>query len=110
MIIISIQSNSTALIDNGEFYNLQLDKLMHILAWSGLSFSLRLGLNQWILNYPREKNVQIHVLLILFCVFFGIFDELHQYFVPTRTFDLFDILADSIGSLIGIIVAKVLIN
>jgi VanZ family protein len=37
--------------------------------------------------------------------FYGFADELHQYFVPFRTFSLFDVFADILGSLIGVILA-----
>jgi VanZ family protein len=33
---------------------------------------------------------------------YGISDEIHQYFVPFRTMNIFDVIADVIGVLIGI--------
>jgi hypothetical protein len=33
---------------------------------------------------------------------YGVTDEIHQYFVPFRTFSLLDMLADALGSFIGI--------
>jgi len=33
---------------------------------------------------------------------YGISDEIHQYFVPFRSMDIFDIIADVVGVLIGI--------
>lgn len=37
---------------------------------------------------------------------YGISDELHQYFVPFRTFSGLDILADVIGSLLGVVITQ----
>lgn len=39
---------------------------------------------------------------ILFCIFYGLTDELHQLLVPRRSFSLSDLAADSIGSVIGV--------
>ncbi len=40
---------------------------------------------------------------IIFSSFYGLSDEIHQYFVPFRYFDWFDLLADVIGSILGVI-------
>ncbi len=39
----------------------------------------------------------IHLAIII-AILYGISDEIHQYFVPGRIFDRFDIIANSIGS------------
>jgi len=41
---------------------------------------------------------------------YGVFDEIHQYFVPGRTADPFDVLADVIGVILGLGVLKILQN
>jgi VanZ family protein len=41
------------------------------------------------------------VLAILSATLYGLSDELHQAFVPDRTADLFDLLADGIGAAAG---------
>ncbi|HKQ71583.1 MAG TPA: VanZ family protein [Polyangiaceae bacterium] len=38
---------------------------------------------------------------------YGVSDELHQSFVPGRSVDMFDVLADCIGSLVGSAAAAV---
>lgn len=38
---------------------------------------------------------------ILIGSLYGVSDEYHQMFVPGRTFDVFDMLADVIGSVVG---------
>ena len=32
---------------------------------------------------------------------YGLFDEVHQLFVPTRTFQLIDIVIDFLGAIVG---------
>ena len=43
-------------------------------------------------------------------VFYAITDEIHQIFVPDRAFQLSDILVDSTGALIGIIVSLIILR
>lgn len=44
------------------------------------------------------------------CSLYGVTDEVHQYFVPTRCFDIFDILADTIGGVAGAVFLVVLLS
>lgn len=37
---------------------------------------------------------------------YGVSDELHQYFVPFRSFSWLDILADVMGSLLGVVITR----
>jgi len=41
---------------------------------------------------------------------YGISDEIHQYFVPYRTADVMDVLADMIGSCIGVMASFLLVE
>ena len=41
---------------------------------------------------------------LLFGAFYAATDEVHQYFVMNRTAKLFDVLVDTLGSLIGILI------
>ncbi len=46
----------------------------------------------------------------VFCCLYGLTDEIHQFFVPTRCFDIFDILADTIGGIVGAIFLVILLT
>jgi VanZ family protein len=48
------------------------------------------------------------VLAVLFASFYGITDELHQWFVPGRTCDVYDWIADTIGATIGVVVVWII--
>jgi len=39
------------------------------------------------------------------CTAFGIFDEIHQAIIPNRTTDVFDMLADMLGTVAGSVIA-----
>ena len=41
---------------------------------------------------------------------YGILDEVHQLLIPGRSCELLDFLADILGSVIGVIVLKILIK
>jgi VanZ family protein len=43
-------------------------------------------------------------------VFYAVTDEIHQIFVPDRAFQLSDILVDSTGALIGVIVSLIILK
>jgi VanZ family protein len=42
----------------------------------------------------------------LFGSIYGLSDEIHQYFVPFRTFSFYDVIADTIGVCLGIFLFK----
>jgi len=46
------------------------------------------------------------ILSIALSILYGITDEIHQSFIPSRTASLIDLFADSIGSILGAIVYK----
>ena len=46
----------------------------------------------------------------LFCILYACIDEFHQFFVPGRVFKVLDIIIDSCGSLVGIILMHFLYN
>jgi VanZ family protein len=52
---------------------------------------------------PIKNNVKlIMILSILLSSFYGISDEIHQYFVPFRDADFMDVLADMLGGILGV--------
>ena len=76
-----------------------IDKVLHFSGYGllGILF-FRAYLTMPIKNKPR--------LLIFFSMasatLYGISDEIHQHFVPTRTADMWDVLADTLGSIFGV--------
>ncbi|MBI3119750.1 MAG: VanZ family protein [Candidatus Hydrogenedentes bacterium] len=73
-----------------------LDKLVHMAVYGGLAALVSLAL--------RRSNTEVHPILqflgpLGFALLYGLFDEAHQYFVPTRSFDPLDLIADAFGAL-----------
>lgn len=50
------------------------------------------------------KPSKLFIWTVLFCVIYGVLDEFHQSFVPTRCPSGFDVFIDAAGSLIGSLV------
>ena len=77
------------------------DKVLHALEYAGLSGLLALGLSR--LGVPGLRRVAL--LAVVLAAAYGATDELHQSFVPHRSADPLDWLADSVGALVGGILA-----
>nr|WP_238492539.1 VanZ family protein [Desulfotruncus alcoholivorax] len=67
----------------------------HILAYFILA---------WLVLWPLRLNKfpRPYLATFLLCLFYGISDEIHQYFVPTRTPDVHDLLRDLLGAAIAL--------
>ncbi len=46
----------------------------------------------------------------LFSLFYGALDELHQYYVPGRNTDIWDLVADVVGAAIGLAILSVILR
>lgn len=75
------------------------DKLGHLFAYAMLSLLILRG-------WQREKMppIGLHGFVFALCVVFGVMIEIHQSFTPYRTFEVYDILANASGALLGQIV------
>ena len=70
------------------------DKMVHMVEFGILASLIYLAL--------RDSNAAKHHLFALAFVIaflYGVSDEIHQYFVPGRRADIFDVVANGIGAL-----------
>jgi VanZ family protein len=68
------------------------DKVVHVGLFAGMAFL-------WSLRYPKQVAQ-----VILAGIAYGIFIEIYQKYMPiNRSFDWWDILADSVGVVVGVI-------
>lgn len=75
------------------------DKVLHLIEYSILGVLLAFGIELRMKEFPEK------IYFILFIgLLFGMMDEIHQYYVPSRTFDLFDLFADIAGVMIGALI------
>jgi len=76
------------------------DKVMHLGGYALLGALVVRALFHESLHLSRQKII---IAAILFSTLYGVSDEIHQSFVPERCADLFDVLADGVGSIIGVL-------
>lgn len=78
-----------------------IDKFLHFSAWAVLGFLFFRAYHDHS-PFSRRKNLLIWI-SFLSAALYGVSDEIHQHFVPSRTADILDILADVAGSLCGVL-------
>ncbi len=78
-----------------------LDKALHICEF--IIFALLLS--RALKNSSKKILFQnFKIIAVLVSVLYGISDEYHQYFTSERQCSLWDVLADSIGGTIGVLI------
>lgn len=88
-------------INNISLLSLIIRKLAH--------FTEYLILGVLVINMFTKNNVRkSYILSILLCIIYATSDEIHQIFTPGRACQIKDILIDSIGSITGIYLFKLL--
>ena len=78
--------------------NFKYDKIIHLIEYAILGILLTRAI--------RNYNLQIATVNLFFLVaisvfFYGLSDEFHQLFVPGRTADIRDCLANGLGGILG---------
>ena len=100
-IIMSLPGNKLP-AENSFTYAFKVDKIVHIVLFFILSYTLLLYFNKSDKKYLKNKRIQI--IAIISCIVYGILLEFYQkLFVPSRSFDIADILADAIGAIFGLL-------
>ncbi len=74
------------------------DKLVHAVEYGILAILVYRAVS------PMKKTLGRTGLAFLFAVAFGISDEIHQWFVPQRHADIWDIVADALGAALFIVI------
>jgi len=75
------------------------DKIYHVVAYLGLAFL-------WVNYFKPFKAKYIPFVIFFAAVLVGFLLEILQYLLnPNRTYDTFDLIANSIGALFGTLIA-----
>jgi VanZ family protein len=72
-----------------------VDKVIHAAVFGGFSLTVWMALRY---SAPRVSTVRLSLLAVLIATLYGLSDEIHQSFVPGRTMDGLDVVADAIGA------------
>jgi len=84
-----------------------MDKLLHFLVYALLSAMILRALRR---HYEDNRFAPAMMLSIGLSVLYGISDEFHQSFVPSRSADSADVLADLLGSISGVFLYRYALN
>ncbi|MGE0790719.1 MAG: VanZ family protein [Sandaracinaceae bacterium] len=74
------------------------DKGIHGVEYGVLGFLLA---HATLLTWPRHTPLRTAALAVLITVLWGVLDEIHQAFVPGRSPEVLDLVADTVGALLG---------
>jgi len=77
-----------------------IDKLLHCLLYAVLGLAALWALSP---QFQQERPILAGVGIVLFCLFYGITDEFHQSFIPGRSCDVFDVMADASGGVLAVV-------
>ena len=75
-----------------------LDKILHMAVYALLGFLFFRALSG---SRPAANRTLLLILSIIFTSLYGLSDEIHQAFVPGRTAEAADALADLAGGFLG---------
>jgi VanZ family protein len=70
---------------------------VHIAAYAGLGALTARAIAKGV----RSVSGRAVLMAIVIATLYGVSDEYHQLFVPGRSFDVLDMLADLVGSVVG---------
>ncbi len=73
------------------------DKIMHLIEYTGFGFLMIRAIDEK-RRFVLRKALIYSIIIVLF---YGLTDEIHQSFVPSREFSFSDLFYDCFGGLIG---------
>lgn len=75
------------------------DKGVHAVEYGVLAVLVAYAVQQ---TFPARHLARTAIVSVLFVVGWGVLDELHQAFVPGRSSDVLDVVADAVGGTAGV--------
>lgn len=114
MVVIFLLSNQNTVETNNttniiyRIFNINSDStLLFTIIRKFAHFFEYLILGLLVYNMFKKFNISnIMMCSLLLCIIYSCLDEIHQIFVPGRTFKIYDCLIDTLGSFIGIMLYR----
>lgn len=103
--VIFIQSSFPSPEEIPSFFG--VDKCLHFTAYAVLGVLFLRALKR---SRAQDRQKLVFVLAIIFTGMYGATDELHQHFVPTRSAEWWDLVADLMGGFVGAYAYQVLLR
>lgn len=89
--IIYFSNQETVEFLNDPFY--MEDKILHFTAYFIYGLTIQFAL----INSTNYNSKKYYITIVLIGALFGLTDEIHQYFIPGRSSDILDWIADLLG-------------
>ena len=86
------------------------DKIAHFGMYFLLAFAMAFIVNRSCQPLTAARRLGTFMLAVLICALYGIFDELSQNWVPTRSADVLDWLTDLAGATAGVMVLGAILS
>ena len=102
MLLIFLISSIPYIVQPGPLGSREAPIVEHVIEYSVLGFLLSCSFSS-----TKKTRKQIIFLAVSVAILYGISDEIHQLFVQGRKCDIIDVLANSVGSFIGVMVANI---
>jgi VanZ family protein len=83
------------------------DKFVHVFLYFLLMIFTYISFAEQKVADLKDK---VMILSFLFTVLYGVSDEIHQFFVPNRLFDFYDMLANAAGAAAGMVTIMIIIK
>ena len=96
--IVNMMAPDNDVILNQGSFNFIIRKSAHFGVYLVLGLLVSNGL-----IYSNKSKKKVIILALFICVLYAISDEIHQLYVPGRSGQVSDVLLDSTGSLVGIL-------
>jgi len=80
---------------------LHFDKLLHLGAYGVMAV---LFYRTYLAGWPRAMKRRLLWASVISTALYGLSDEIHQYFVPERSADPLDWVADAVGGALGAVI------
>lgn len=102
IIFILLSLPGSSFPDQPKWYgDFPLDKLVHVCLFGSLAFSFFIHFEKS--KYRILKSIRAKAYVLIFCILYGIGMEYYQkYFVPSRGFEVNDMLADALGAILAL--------
>jgi VanZ family protein len=76
-----------------------IDKVLHAGIYGLLAATILFAVNH---RLRHTRPLLTGIMVVFFCMLYGISDEFHQSFIPGRTASLYDLAADTIGAIVTV--------
>lgn len=77
--------------------SMNLDKVFHGILYGGLALTVSIGIRR---SRPGVRGWVQFAVPVLFAALYAVSDEFHQWFVPGRHADVWDVTADVTGAFV----------